>query len=161
MKRSVIAKLKAYMKKLIVNLEDIFDEKVKITSRILSPAEAIGDPGSGEFALTKGDERLIEAKFRGAIGQAFTDHPSNFTGSIEEVLSLDLSSQKNKALFIASLNAILAHFELVNSTVHCKDDGPRKCSWELRHLHKEALLRSKDRNYWLPTIFHTNTFPRI
>lgn len=125
MKRSVIAKLKAYMKKLIVNLGDIFDEKVKITSRILSPAEAIGDPGSGEFTLTKGDERLIEAKFREAIGQALTDHPSNFTGSIEEVLSLDLSSQKNKALFIASLNTILAHFELVNSTVHCKDDGAR------------------------------------
>jgi hypothetical protein len=43
-----------------------------VISRPLSVSEAIGDTGREDFPIIRGKEVLMQAVYRGAIGQAFT-----------------------------------------------------------------------------------------
>ena len=47
-------------------------------------------------------------------------------------MSLDLSNNRNKVLFIASINAILKHLNLIEHTIHCKNDEPERCGKDIR-----------------------------
>jgi hypothetical protein len=49
------------------------DPSARIAVRPLSSDEAIGPKAGTEFVIKKGKERVIEAAFSGARGQAFTD----------------------------------------------------------------------------------------
>ncbi len=117
--------------------------KVEVRARVLSAEEAIGDPGRGDFPLQKGKESLIEAQFQGARGQAFTDHPGNFIGTLGEVLDLPLKSNRNRALFVATLNAFLRHLGKIEGTVHCRNEGPNLCAQELAKYLREKFGRVK------------------
>ncbi len=99
----------------------------RISIRPLSPDDAIGARADGEFVIKKGKERVIEATFDGARGQAFTDTPSEWTGSLRELLDLDLSVVRNRALFVAGLNAVMRCLESAEGTIHCKDEDPTRC----------------------------------
>ncbi|RLG72611.1 MAG: hypothetical protein DRO23_10170 [Thermoprotei archaeon] len=120
------------------------EENIIIEVRPLSKEEAIGKLNDREFALVRGEEVLIEALFKGAIGQAFTDEPSEFHGKLEEIVNLRLTTNKERALFIASLNAVMRYLGLVKNTKHCKDNGPWICA--------EKLLEYIKRNYGRPKI---------
>ena len=61
---------------------------VSITCRTLTPEEAIGSPGRNDFPLQKGKERLMQAVIDGFAGQAFTDMPGDFEGTLHDVLHL-------------------------------------------------------------------------
>ncbi|MCK4470670.1 MAG: hypothetical protein KAW49_02680 [Anaerolineae bacterium] len=42
-----------------------------------------------------------------------------------------------RAVFVSTLNAVMNHLGLVSNTVHCKDEGPRRCVQNLvRYLRK-------------------------
>ncbi len=59
----------------------------------------------------------------GASGECFTDKPMNFKGTLEELLEIgELPS------LIAALNALMKHEKLIEKTIHCIGDTPRKCS---------------------------------
>lgn len=116
----------------IIDEHQLDQESITITSAVLSPEEAIGITERKDFPLIKGKEKLINASFRDAIGQAFTDQPALFRGSISQVMALDLDQNNNRALFIATLNAILRHLGLISNTVHCKNDGPENCAREMQ-----------------------------
>jgi hypothetical protein len=107
-------------------------EKISISTKALSPEEAIGKTGRKDFPLLTGKEVLMNASFRGSIGQAFTDQPSLFYGSIGEVMNLDLAKNNNRAIFIATINAILKHLGLIAETVHCKNEEPEICAGRIR-----------------------------
>ena len=47
------------------------------------------------------------------------------------MLELSLDNNRNRALFLAATNAALAHFGLIKGTVHCKDDAPEKCAFDI------------------------------
>jgi len=115
----------------IVEREGLLNERVVIKMRPLSPREAIGEPKRKDFPILKGKEVLVEANFLGSKGQAFTDEPSDFEGSILDVLSLDLNSSRNRAVVVASLNAVLRHLKIVMNTVHCKNSEPEECGKEM------------------------------
>jgi len=83
--------------------ERIIGSSDRIKVNPLSPDDAIGAKADGEFILKKGKERVIEAVFRGMRGQAFTDAPSEWVGTIRELLALDLSVIRNRAVFVAAL----------------------------------------------------------
>ena len=73
----------------------------------------------------------------GARGQAFTDSPAEFTGKLRDVLDLPLTSNRNRALFVATLNAAMRPLNQVEGTVHCRDDDPEKCAAEIAgHVRK-------------------------
>jgi len=116
----------------IAEENDLQARKVNVVSaRTLKPEESIGNPERKDFPLVKGREVMVEADFQGAKGQAFTDMPGDFEGSIREVLDLGLEDNFERAVFISSLNAVLRHLDYLNCTIHCKDEEPEDCA---RHL---------------------------
>ncbi len=100
---------------------------IQITTRALSPQEAIGDPSRQDYPLLNGKEVLINAEFAGCHGQAFTDQPDAFSGSLTDVLALPLDTSHNLAIFIASLNAVMNHLGQITEVIHCKNDFPEQC----------------------------------
>jgi len=107
--------------------EEMLDESVKVTTRALSPEEAIGSPKRKDFPLLAGKEVLMQAEFRGSSGQAFTTAPRAFEGTLADVEALPLTGHSERAVLIATMNAVLRSMGLVRGTVHCKDDGPERC----------------------------------
>ncbi|APG26397.1 hypothetical protein A7E78_00040 [Syntrophotalea acetylenivorans] len=99
--------------------------------RCLTPDQAIGVEASEEFVIKKGQEKVIEAEFDGAAGQAFTDHPGNWQGSLDELLQLDLTSTSQRAIFTAGLNAVMRRLGRAVGTIHCKGEEPTQCGEKL------------------------------
>ncbi|MGB7544187.1 MAG: DUF364 domain-containing protein [Methanothrix sp.] len=99
-----------------------------VISRPLSAAEAIGDTGRDDFPILRGKEVLMQAVYRGAIGQAFSAAKGDFHGTLGHVLKLPLDRNFERAVFIATMNAVLRYLGKIEKTVHCKDDGPKRCA---------------------------------
>lgn len=122
----------------IVNEHHIESEKVHITGRALSPQEAIGVTERKDFPILTGKEQMLEAEFMGSKGQAFTDAPSLFFGSLLDVIKLDLmSDMHSRGLFIATMNAVMRNLGLAEHTIHCKNGEPEQCA-------KQALTWVKE-----------------
>ncbi|UCF04047.1 MAG: hypothetical protein JSV33_08815 [bacterium] len=131
----------------ILNAKRLLDVHVSVTVRPLTPEEAIGSPQRQDFPIIEGKERVIEADVLGAKGHAFTDSPRNFSGTMRDVLELPLTTNQNRGVFIAVLNAMLRHLEEIEGTVHCKNEDPEKCAkeiagfvWEKRSGVKVGLI---------------------
>ncbi len=73
----------------------------------------------------------MQAEFKGSLGQAFTDHFGDFEGTLDEVSDMAMENNYRRAVFIASLNAVLRHFGQVEKTIHCRDEEPKQCAREL------------------------------
>jgi hypothetical protein len=110
------------------------DPALPLTVRCLTPDEAIGASADPNFVIKKGKERVIEATFDGARGQAFTDHPGNWQGTLGELLAMDLEDIGQRAIFTAGLNAVLRRLERAEGTIHCLNDEPTRCGEELAEL---------------------------
>ncbi|OGO06912.1 MAG: hypothetical protein A2Z76_01435 [Chloroflexi bacterium RBG_13_56_8b] len=128
-------------------------EEVIIRAAALSTEQAIGNPEDKDYPLVRGEERLMQAEFRGALGQAFTDMYGDFTGQLSEIAEMDLNNNFRRAVFISSLNAVMNHLGLIKQTVHCKDKQPRECATELASYIKE--------NYGQPKIAMVGFQPRM
>jgi len=115
----------------IVEENDLLNETVMIRAKPLTPEEAIGNPESEDFPILKGHERLMQAEFRGSFGQAFTDMYGNFEGTLRDVLDMELTNNFRRAIFIASLNAVMRNLGMIEGSVHCKDSGPKECGKDL------------------------------
>ena len=109
----------------------LMESNINIVAKILSPEEAIGKTVRQDFPLLQGKESLIQADFNGASGQAFTDAPKNFSGKIKDILDLKLTDNSNRALFIATLNAMMRSLGRVDRTIHCKNEEPELCAQEI------------------------------
>lgn len=113
------------------------DADVLVLAKPLTAEEAIGAPGRRDFPIILGKERVLEASELGSKGHAFTNSAREFTGTLKDVLNLELTTNQNRAVYVATLNAVLAHLETETGTVHCKDEDPEKCAREIaRHLHE-------------------------
>jgi hypothetical protein len=102
--------------------QGLLDQKVQVSARALSTEEAIGNPDCNDFPIQKRKERLMQAEFMGSLGQAFTDQFGNFEGSLDKILDMGLINNYRRAVFIATLNAVLRHMGLIERTIHCKDN---------------------------------------
>lgn len=111
--------------------ENLLSQPVRVKTRVLTPEEAIGNPEADDFPLQKGKERLMQAQFFDAAGQAFTDRYGDFEGILEDVLAMNLENNYRRAVFVATLNALLRHINRISGTVHCRDNGPKICAMEL------------------------------
>ncbi len=103
-------------------------EQIVVRGKDLKVEEAIGNPQRQDFPLQKGKEKLLQANFKGMIGQAFTDHGGRFEGSLDEMINWPIESDFDRAVFIASLNAVMRYLGLIKQTVHCKDEEPEQCA---------------------------------
>ncbi|MCR4403141.1 MAG: DUF364 domain-containing protein [Firmicutes bacterium] len=125
------------------------DDAVEVvTARPLAPEEAIGAPTRRDFPLLKGKEVMIQAHFRASCGQAYTDMPAPFRGRLADVIALPLRTNYERAVFVATCNAVMRSLGLVDHTVHCRDTEPEECA-RLLLEHVERLtsghLASGDR----------------
>ena len=111
--------------------QNLLARPVRVRARVLTAEEAIGNPEADDFPLQKGKERLMQAEFSGGIGQAFTDQYGDFEGILEDVLQLNLENNFRRAVFVATLNAVLRSMNQIDKTVHCRDQGPGQCAVEL------------------------------
>ena len=121
----------------------LLEEKIHVRARTLTPEEAIGNPEGDDFPLQKGKERLMQAEFRDARGQAFTDRFGDFEGTLEEIFSMPLENNFRRAVFVAALNAVLRHLGLIEGTVHCRDQGPTECAAQMASYIEERFGRVK------------------
>lgn len=111
---------------------DMLDEHIGVVSaRPLSAKEAIGEPDRDDYPLLKGKEVMVEASFRGSKGHAFTDMPGRFEGSLRDVLEFSLNDNFQRAVFIATLNAVMREMGQITGTMHCRDKEPAQCAREL------------------------------
>ncbi|MDC7222565.1 MAG: DUF364 domain-containing protein [Spirochaetales bacterium] len=115
----------------LVEKEGFLEEKIIVTGKTLTDEEALGNPERRDYPLLTGKESLMEARFRGARGQAFTDQPGPFEGSLESIINNAFTSNHSRAVFIASLNAISAHLGLCDKTVHCRNEEPESCAGDI------------------------------
>lgn len=109
------------------------NEAVDITCRALSAEEAIGNTKRKDYPIITGKDIMIQAEYRNGRGQAFTDAPALFTGSLSDVGRLDIvSDSRNRGIFIASLNAVMNALGMCKGTVHCRTDGPEQCAMDMK-----------------------------
>lgn len=113
---------------LVSSHEFLGDEVEVVTARPLAPEEAIGVPTRRDFPLLKGKEVMIQARFRDSSGQAYTDMPAPFRGSLADVMALPLETNFERAVFVATCNAVMRHLGLVDRTLHCRDNEPEECA---------------------------------
>jgi hypothetical protein len=106
-------------------------KSVGVRCRALSAVEAIGAPMHDDYPILKGKEVMVEASFEGARGQAFSDSFENADYPVEALPEMALNSNRDRASFVAGLNAVYRHLGACDRTTHCKDEEPRECA---KHL---------------------------
>ena len=124
----------------LIKEKDLMSSKVQVVSaRTLTPQEVIGKPERDDFPILKGKEVILQADFKESLGQAFTDMPGNYNGTLQEVLAMPLDNNFKRAVFIATLNAVLRYLNYISKTVHCKDKEPGECAAHLVDYIKERF----------------------
>jgi len=115
----------------IVTKNRLLDAQVSVLVKTLTPEEAIGEPGRRDFPIILGKERVVEAEILGRKAHAFTDSPGEFVGDLKEVLHLPLTSNRARSIYVATLNATLRYLNLIERTIHCRDEDPERCGHEI------------------------------
>ncbi len=124
----------------LIKEKDLMSSKVEVVSaRTLTPQEVIGEPERDDFPLLKGKEVMLQADFKGSLGQAFTDTPGNYSGTLKEIFNIPLDDNFKRAIFISTLNAVLRYLNYISKTVHCKDKEPGECAAHLADYIKERF----------------------
>ncbi len=114
-----------------ISSHNLADQPIDITCKALSAKEAIGTPDHDDYPIIKGKEVMVEADFFNAKGQSFTDEFENKAYRVKDLLSMDISTNKKRASFIAGLNAVYRYLDLAGKTIHCKDKEPVLCAEKL------------------------------
>jgi len=115
----------------IIEENHLNDSDISVLVKTLSPEEAIGVPGRRDFPIVEGKERVVEADFQGAKAHSFTDTPREFLGKLEDVISMPLADSGERAIFIATMNAVLKYLNIIEKTLHCKDEEPERCAIDI------------------------------
>ncbi|HPI97739.1 MAG TPA: DUF364 domain-containing protein [Synergistales bacterium] len=112
--------------------ENGISQHEKVHAEPLGVEEAIGDPSPyRDFPLLGGVEKLVDVTFRSSRGQAFSSCPCRWAGSLEEVFSLSLREEKNRAILIGTINALAREVGISSGTIHCRDREPDLCGGEI------------------------------
>jgi hypothetical protein len=106
----------------------LLGETVTVTGRAHTTEQAIGNAARQDFPLVKGKEMPIQAAVRDAKGQAFTDMPGHFTGTLSGIIDGPLESNFDRAVFVATINAVTSLLGLADKTTHCKGGEPEYCA---------------------------------
>ncbi len=112
----------------IIKDAGLSDTEVTVRVKPTTREEAAGMPGHRNLPIVLGKERVVEAKVMGVRGHAFTDTASEFVGTLDDVIKLELTSHRNRAIYIAALNATLNKLKMTEATIHCKRGEPAMCS---------------------------------
>lgn len=113
----------------LISEHGLLEETVSLRAKALTPEEAIGITKRKDYPILTGRDVMVQAQCGGCLGQAFTDAPAAFEGSLREVCELDIETDAHgRGIFIASLNAVMQALGIVKCTVHCRNEGPELCA---------------------------------
>jgi len=73
----------------------------------------------------------MQADFQGASGQAFTDRFGDYEGLLQDIIEQPLTNNFRRAVFTATLNAVLRYLDRTDRTIHCHNAEPAQCALEL------------------------------
>ncbi|HJD97790.1 Rossmann-like domain-containing protein [Mailhella massiliensis] len=105
------------------------ERPIILKSRGLSPEEAIGSTKRKDYPILAGREVMLQAQFGEALGQAFTDAPSDFSGTLADILALDVDNDPHsRGLLVATLNAVMRFTGDLDHTVHCRNNELELCA---------------------------------
>ncbi len=138
--QEILMQMRERLAHLCVEHEVDLNEPVVV--RPLSADEAIGPKADASFAIKRGKERVIEAGALGHRGQAFTDRPTSFAGTVRDVFALDLAEVSQRAIFAAAANALLRALGIAGGTLHCTDEAPARCGAEIAARLEERFGRT-------------------
>ena len=125
---NIYEKLIAYYQSLI-DTHHIQTDEVSVYVKSLSAQEAIGNPVRRDYPLLNGKEVLIEADYKGSKGQAFSSARSCVTLPLSDIAGLQIGSNEyDTAIFIAVLNALMTHLNIIKPALHCKNEEPEQCA---------------------------------
>ncbi|MFW5887326.1 MAG: Rossmann-like domain-containing protein [Bacteriovoracia bacterium] len=110
---------------------NLYEKTISVRVRALSAEEAIGNPEDKDYPIIFGREKMIQAYFGKSKGQAFTDEYGEANLTVKELIAKELTTNKERAYFIAAFNAIYRHLGFCDKTIHCKDEDPVRCGQEL------------------------------
>jgi hypothetical protein len=111
-----------------IQKHNLSGQNISVRCKALSAVEAIGTPEHDDYPIIKGKEVMVEAVFEGAKGQAFADEFENADYLVDDLLKIELNSNKRRASFISGLNAVFRYLNLCDKTIHCKNKEPKECA---------------------------------
>jgi hypothetical protein len=117
----------------------LLEADVSVVTKPLTPEEAIGTPGRRDFAILSGRERVVEAHVCEGSGHAFTDIPREFLGRLAEVIEIEFEDSGARAIYAATLNAVLSRLGRVERALHCRDEDPELCGVEIAAAVRDRL----------------------
>jgi subtilisin family serine protease len=92
---------------------------------------------ASDYMPKRGEEVAVIADFMGEKGAAFTDEPSQYSATVSEILNFDITTNRNRAIVVASINAILRKIKYINNSMPCTQNGALTCAQEMAfRLHK-------------------------
>lgn len=115
----------------IVSQHGLAGAEVSVRADPLSVEEAIGKPGRKDFPIVEGREKMVEAVVLDTRGQAFTDAPGTFSGTMDELFAMPLDSNGSRALFLAAMNATLRALGMMDGVIHCRNGDPERCGGKI------------------------------
>ena len=85
----------------------------------------------GTEGAAPGGERLIEAVVDGSRGEAWTEQPADWQGTLGDVFSMPLKASGKRAIVVATLNALAGRLGLTGHNFRCRHGTPLTCGREL------------------------------
>lgn len=124
--------------KALDGVEKLLEEELMIKARALTPEEAIGNVDRVDYPILQGNDIMIEAEIMGFKGQAFTDAPTDFKGTLNDILQMDFEQDSHaRGLLIAAVNACMNYMGLSDNILHCRNEGPKLCGKHILGYMKE------------------------
>ncbi len=126
--------LPSFFERLREKFDQLADEfqlkgaEVNVRASVLNPEEAIGATKRKDYVLLKGKERLLQAEVMGCKGQAFTSAQGDFDGTLGDVLAMPLTDDFQRAVYVATFNAVTCYTGKATDPIHCRDEGPEICA---------------------------------
>ncbi|MGQ9514499.1 MAG: Rossmann-like domain-containing protein [Thermoproteota archaeon] len=111
----------------IVKDNNLLSNKVKC---IILSGERLKLP-SGEYLVARGEEVILQAQVDLGYGHAFTSSPRGFEGKVSDVLEFVYGKNWERAIFFATLNAVLHKLNMIKGTIHCREGEPEICGEDL------------------------------
>ncbi len=115
------------------------DAPIAVGSSAASAGETNDMARYDDLPILRGKEVLIEAEFQGARGQAFTNQAGAWEGTVGELLSLPLTSNRGRATLLAAMNAVMRHLGEVDRTVYCTEAEANLCGKETAAMLREEF----------------------
>lgn len=117
---------------LLLDLLGARREVLRVEARPFEEAEAEAHEGDGRLLPVSGRPRLVEASFRGTEGQILADRWFAWEGEAGELCEWELDEAKERASFLAVLNAVAAGAGIARGQRLCRGDRSRYCALEAK-----------------------------